>query len=178
MPVYDGSWTEWGAQRRRDARRDRPVSDVTIRLARPDDLPHIPAIALSGAETFARYGQPLGDASPPTLPEHWRGAARSRPACGSPRTTTGPVGFLAAEITDDALYVAEIDVVMERQRQGHGRRLMQAAIDCGAGRAASPASRWTTFRTIPWNAPFYASLGFVEVPQDALTPHLTAAIAG
>ena len=44
VPVYDGSWTEWGASDAGDARRDRPVSDVTIRLARPDDLPHIPAI--------------------------------------------------------------------------------------------------------------------------------------
>lgn len=151
------------------------MSDVTIRLARPDDLPHIPAISLSGAETFARYGQPLGDASSPTLPEHCE-APLAAGLLWIAEDDTGPVGFLAAEITGDALYVAEIDVVMERQRQGHGRRLMQTAIDAARARGLAGVTL-ETFRNIPWNGPFYASLGFVEVPPDLLTPHLTAAIA-
>jgi GNAT superfamily N-acetyltransferase len=151
------------------------MSVVTIRLARPDDLPHIPAISLSGAETFARYGQPLGDASSPTLPEQCE-APLAAGLLWVAEDEGGPIGFLAAEITGDALYVAEVDVVMERQRQGHGRRLLQTAIDEARSRGLA-AVTLETFRNIPWNGPFYATLGFVEAPPERLTPHLIAAIA-
>lgn len=151
------------------------MSVVTIRQARPDDLSHITAISASGEETFARYGQPLGEGSSPMQPEH----------CAAPLAAgllwiaeddSGPLGFLAAEVTGDALYVSEVDVLIERQRQGHGRRLMQVAIDAARARGLA-AVTLETFRSIPWNAPFYAKLGFVEVPEDELTPHLAAAIA-
>jgi GNAT superfamily N-acetyltransferase len=151
------------------------MSAVTIRLARPDDLAHIPAISASAAETFARYGQPLGDGSSPMLPEHCE-APLAAGLLWIAEDAAGPVGFLAAEVTGDALYVAEIDVVMERQRQGCGRRLMQTAIDA-ARRRGLAAVTLETFRSIPWNGPFYASLGFVELPPDKLTPHLASAIA-
>ena len=32
-----------------------------------------------------------------------------------------------------------------------------------------------TFRTIPWNKPFYAEMGFLELDQP--TPHLAATLA-
>jgi hypothetical protein len=35
----------------------------------------------------------------------------------------------------------------------------------------------TTFRDIPWNAPFYARLGFRELQAEELTPALRARVA-
>lgn len=35
----------------------------------------------------------------------------------------------------------------------------------------------TTFRTVPWNAPFYEKLGFVELAPVAWTPGLRARAA-
>jgi GNAT superfamily N-acetyltransferase len=151
------------------------MSVVTIRLARPDDLTHIPEISASGEETFARYGQPLGEGSAPMRPEQCE-APLAAGLLWIAEDEGGPIGFLAAEITGDALYVAEVDVLMGRQRQGHGRRLMQAAIDAARARGLA-AVTLETFRNIPWNGPFYATLGFVEVPEEELTPHLAAAIA-
>ena len=151
------------------------MSVTTIRLARPDDLALITEISVSAAETFARYGQPLGDGSSPTLPEHCEGPLAAG-LLWIAEDETGPIGFLAAEVTGDALYVAEVDVTLERQRQGHGRRLLETAIDAARARGLA-AVTLETFRTIPWNGPFYASLGFVELPPDELTPHLASAIA-
>ena len=151
------------------------MSVATIRLGRPDDLAHIPAISASGEETFARYGQPLGDGASPMQPEHCA-APLAEGLLWIAEDDSGPIGFLAAEITGDALYVAEIDVLIERQRQGHGRRLMAAAIEAARARGLA-AVTLETFRNIPWNGPFYASIGFVEVPTEALTPHLASAIA-
>ena len=51
---------------------------------------------------------------------------------------------------------------------------MQAAIDWARGRRL-PAVTLTTFRSIPWNAPFYASMGFVEL--ETPTPHLAATLS-
>lgn len=84
------------------------------------------------------------------------------------------IGFVAGEITDDCLYIEEVDVLMERQKQGHGRRLMQVAI-AWARRERLRAVTLTTFRSIPFNAPFYASMGFVVL--ETPTPHLAATLA-
>lgn len=70
-------------------------------------------------------------------------------------------------------YIAEVDVAITHQRQGIGRRLMQAAIDCARGEGLANLTL-TTRLDIPWNAPFYRSLGFVVLDEHALPPHLAA----
>jgi GNAT superfamily N-acetyltransferase len=150
------------------------VSQVTIRPGRPDDLSALDAIEQSGAETFTAFGQPLADRSPPAPSDQWAKALDDGLLWVADDAATGAIGFVAGEITADGLYVAEVDVLMERQQQGHGRRLMQAAIDW-ARRQRLPAVTLTTFRSIPFNAPFYASMGFVVL--EAPTPHLAATLA-
>jgi len=148
--------------------------DVVIRRGRVADLPSLDAIEQSGAETFTVFGEPLADGSPPGPPDQWAKALDAGLLWVAEDPASGVIGFVAGEITDDGLYIEEVDVVMERQQQGHGRRLMQAAI--GWARAQRlPAVTLTTFRHIPFNAPFYASMGFV--PLEAPTPHLAATLA-
>jgi GNAT superfamily N-acetyltransferase len=78
-----------------------------------------------------------------------------------------PGAFLAALAHDDRLHIDELDVLREHQGRGIGRRLLAHAIDHARARGFACLSL-TTFRAIPWNAPFYASLGFVEWdPRDA-----------
>ena len=151
------------------------MSVVTIRLARRNDLSHISAIEISAAEIFTRYGRPLGDGWSPTRPEHCEGPL-SAGLLWIAEDETGPIGFLAAKTIGETLHVDEVDVVVERQRQGHGRRLMETAIDAARARGLT-AVTLTTFRSIPWNAPFYASLGFVEFPPDKIPAHLAAETA-
>ena len=150
------------------------MTEVAIRPGRRDDLASLGAIEDSGAQTFAALGQPLADGSPPTPPEQWAGSLESGLLWVADDPDAGLVGFLAGQITADGLYIAEVDVLMERQRQGHGRRLMQAAIDWARGQRLT-AVTLTTFRSIPFNAPFYASMGFVEL--DPPTPHLAKTLA-
>ena len=147
---------------------------VVIRPGRPGDLPRLGAIEDSGAETFTAYGQPLADGSPPSPPDQWADALAAGLLWVADDAAVGPIGFVAGKVTDDGLYIEEVDVVMERQREGHGRRLMQAAID-GARDRRLAAVTLTTFRSIPWNAPFYASMGFDVL--EAPTPHLAATLA-
>jgi GNAT superfamily N-acetyltransferase len=150
------------------------VSQVTIRAAQREDLPAIATIEDSGAETFAVYGSPLADGSPPAPPDQWAQALDDGLLWVADDSVAGPIGFLAGKLTDDGLYIEQVDVVMERQQQGFGRRLMQVAIDWAHDHHL-PAVTLTTFRTIPWNKPFYAEMGFVEL--DIPTPHLAATLA-
>jgi len=150
------------------------VSQVVIRFGRPDDLPFLGAIEQSGAETFTVFGQPLVDGSPPAPDDQWAKALHDGLLWVADDLASGPIGFLAAERTDDGLYIEEVDVLMPRQKQGHGRRLMHAAIDWAKAEGL-PAVTLTTFRHIPFNGPFYASMGFAE--QYPPSPHLAATLA-
>ena len=76
------------------------------------------------------------------------------------------VGFIVGRDYEKDLYIAELAVARAHQRRGHGRDLMAAAI-AHAGAAGKRAVTLTTFRTVPWNGPYYASLGFVEVAPVA-----------
>ena len=83
------------------------------------------------------------------------------------------IGFAACQHFMDALHLWEIAVRRDRQGQGAGRGLMarvaQEAQERGAG-----AVTLTTFRDLPWNGPFYASLGFRALAPDELNGRLTA----
>ncbi len=70
-----------------------------------------------------------------------------------------PFGFLAGIMKDGSVHIAEIDVVRRRQKQGVGRRLMEAAIEAARAQGAAGVTL-TTDRQVAFNAPFYASVGF------------------
>ena len=60
----------------------------------------------------------------------------------------------------------------EAQGQGSGRALMKATLDLASARRL-PSVTLSTFRDIPWNAPFYASMGFKALAVNDLNPRLT-----
>jgi ribosomal protein S18 acetylase RimI-like enzyme len=81
------------------------------------------------------------------------------------------VGFAACELFEDALHVWELAVARPAQGRGAGQALMRAAIEAARGRGRA-AVTLTTFRDIAWNAPFYARLGFIEVPEATFNARL------
>lgn len=72
-----------------------------------------------------------------------------------------PIAFLAARAADGRLHIDELDVTRDHQGQGIGRRLLAAAADWARENGLQALSL-TTFRSIPWNGPFYAAFGFRE----------------
>ena len=153
------------------------MSAVTVRLACAGDLGSLAAIEASGVETFKVYGRPLGDVSESAHEGHWAGHITAGLLWVADEAGRGPIGFLAAERVDDGLYIAEVDVVMDRQRLGYGRRLMEAAIG-RARRERMSSVTLTTFREIPWNAPFYERLGFRTLSVEETPAHLGETMAG
>lgn len=72
-----------------------------------------------------------------------------------------PIAFLAAMPVGDRLHIDEFDVLREYQGQGVGRRMLTAAADWARTNGLKALSL-TTFRSVPWNGPFYAAVGFRE----------------
>lgn len=81
-------------------------------------------------------------------------------------------GFLVAEPFRRELHIWEMDVAPQFQRRGIGAGLVRAA-QIDARNTGFKALTLTTFRDVPWNAPFYARLGFEEV--TAIDAHLRLA---
>lgn len=82
-----------------------------------------------------------------------------------------PLGFLSAEITGPVLHILEISVGHLHQGFGIGRRLIDHAIETAAA-GGLDAVTLTTFRTIPWNCPFYERIGFRILADEDLSPRL------
>ncbi|MFF7292877.1 GNAT family N-acetyltransferase [Microbacterium sp. NPDC008134] len=82
-------------------------------------------------------------------------------------STHSPVGFVHVLDADGYAHLEQLSVVPTAGRQGHGRALVLAALSEAQGRGYSRVTL-RTYAEIPWNAPFYASCGFVEsLPESA-----------
>lgn len=152
------------------------VEGFIIRLARPDELTRLTEIELDAFATLAD-ARGAGDEAAHVLPQDVLRQSLDDDllfvaADGSNR----PIGFLAGVERDGTLYINEVDVARAWQRRGVGRRLMATAIETARASRLLGATL-TTDRFIPFNAPFYARLGFVEIEESDLLPLLRQTLA-
>ena len=138
-----------------------------IRAARADELPVLQEIERAAGEIFRDAGMPeIADDEPFPIEvlERFRRAGRAWVAVGD---DDWPVGYLVAEPVDGALHVEQVSVHPAHARQGLGPALLDEV-----GRQA-PLTL-TTFAEVPWNAPYYARLGFRVLDAAEWTPGLRA----
>ncbi|CAB5587636.1 GNAT family N-acetyltransferase [Pseudomonas asiatica] len=86
------------------------------------------------------------------------------------------LGFACARLEDQALHLHEISVRREAQGQGVGRKLLQQVVDAARHTGARELTL-TTFADVPWNAPFYAQLGFEVIGEGLLDARLQQILA-
>lgn len=86
------------------------------------------------------------------------------------------IGFLASQPFSRELHIWELDVAPDHQRCGIGAALLRASM-IDARNSGFAALTLTTFRDVPWNAPFYAKLGFAEVLDIEAHTRLTEVLA-
>lgn len=144
---------------------ERAVRAVKIRAGTRDDVPELMRIERDAATRFIAVGLP-GAVELPCLPadafvnvlvaEH-----------------EGLVGFALVSFHGDDLHLDELDVASSHGGRGVGRALLNAVIELARERACRRVTL-TTFRDIPFNAPFYSRVGFVEVHGDERLEKLRA----
>lgn len=152
------------------------MTSTFIRPAVESDLPHLPEIERSASRAFRGTDLDVEALANATPAEGWRGALRAGTLWVMDDGTGTPIAFLGAEAAGEELHIRELDVVLDRQGQGLGRRLL-AHVIAWARAARLEALTLTTFRTVRWNGPFYASMGFREL-SPAETPPRLAEILG
>jgi GNAT superfamily N-acetyltransferase len=86
-----------------------------------------------------------------------------------------PAGFALVGWVDGNVHLDQLAVHPGRMRQGVGGRLVTAVLDHAAASGA-PAVTLTTFRDVPWNAPWYTRHGFTVLPEERWGPELRALV--
>lgn len=87
-----------------------------------------------------------------------------------------PVGFAYAVILGSEAHLDEMDVHPDHGRRGIGTRLLETVIDWGRS-CGYAGLTLITFRHLPWNAPFYARLGFEPLPPKNTNAKIRSLIA-
>lgn len=82
-----------------------------------------------------------------------------------------PVGFAVASVHGRRIHLEELDVLPEHGRKGVGSALVRAVEDYALNTDCTEITL-TTFGDVPWNAPFYASIGFEVIPEPELDAQL------
>jgi GNAT superfamily N-acetyltransferase len=130
---------------------------VLIRLAQPAELPYLQEIENASGEVFRDIGMPeIADDDPMSLEalaEHEVWVAVGERGV--------PVAFIAVGDVAGATHVHQVSVHPSHARQGIGAALIEHV------RRAGRAVTLTTFRDVPWNAPYYERLGFRPVTEPS-----------
>ncbi|HEO9145153.1 TPA: GNAT family N-acetyltransferase [Enterobacter asburiae] len=143
--------------------------NITVRPTRCDDVYALPAIERAAGERFRRYPELawLAEGEVISTEQHLEYAERGQSwlALANDR----PVGFILTEAHSSSLFIVELSVDLDWQGKGIGRQLIACVAD-HARKLGLTSLTLTTFRDVPWNAPFYARLGFEQIAE--LTPEL------
>ena len=145
-----------------------------VALARPQDLRLIPSIELAAAQLLRGHA-PETVLNEVTSDRVLSDAQRDGRLWVALAGDT-PVGFAHVELFEpNAIHLDELDVHPHHGRRGLGTRLVRAV--CAWAQARGDLSvTLATFREVPWNMPFYARLGFEEIPRAELSPALRSVV--
>lgn len=132
----------------------------------------LPGIERAAAERFSREDLPDSLRGAATSLGEFEAAARAGRLWIAWIADSGrPVGFALAAVVGGCAHLQEMDVLPEHGRRGLGQALVEAVVDW-ARQHGFRALTLTTFRSVPWNAPFYRRLGFRALTPAELTPAL------
>lgn len=147
----------------------------TIIEARPKDVACLAAVELAAARMLVGHAPEsvLND----TTSNEVLFAAQNKGHLWVAIANDVPVGFAHLRVLDpEVIHLEEIDVLPEHGRRGIGTQLVKAVCRWAAANGYRYVTL-TTFRHVPWNMPFYARLGFEEIPYTEITPSLRSIIA-
>lgn len=144
-----------------------------VRLAVAEELGGLAEVESASSRMFIPYG----------LDERFWGSVTSVAALEQARSggmlwvgvnaEDKPVGFALVKLKDGGAHLDELGVHPEHGRRGVGAALVEAV--CGWARAQGlSAVTLCTLRDVPFNAPFYERLGFVELPEREAGSELQA----
>jgi len=139
-----------------------------IGLARGGDAEFLPAIEERAASLFSPDDVSPELAADPTKASVYQEAQKDGRVFVARDETDRIVGFAHLTWIDEHAHLEELDVEPTFGRRGIGRRLALAACDWARAQGSDRITL-STFRDVPWNAPFYSRLGFETIPDSELS---------
>ncbi len=134
-----------------------------------DEIPELIAIDLAASQLFAGTGMLPDEELLDHVPADVFEAAIPAGHAFVARDRKGvPAGFVLTSLKGDTLYLDQISVHPEHGRRGLGAALIRRVFE-DAGERGLKTVTLSTFRDLPWNAPFYRTLGFRELKRKQLT---------
>jgi GNAT superfamily N-acetyltransferase len=140
---------------------------VSIEPATKSHLSAIPRIEQAAAAMFAEADLPLHIRYRVTDRATLASAQRDGRLWVALNAKREPVGFAHVCLIDDQAHLDEMDVHPDFARRGIGTALVNTVVDWARLQGYEELTL-ITFRHLPWNAPFYAALGFEIVSDDLL----------
>ena len=140
-----------------------------IRSALERDVPFLPEIERQASALFLDWAEELdltADKLQQVTPENvFLSAQRKGLLWVATVNSVEVVGFALVKWVDGLVHLKELDVLPNHGRKGIGTGLVRT-VCLWAEEKGIPAVTLTTFRDIPWNAPFYARLEFQVVSPN------------
>jgi len=132
-----------------------------VRIATQDDLAALPAIEQAADTLFevAGFGAMPAPATMAELSDADLVLVIGEPA----------VGYLRVEVVNGAPHIEQVSVRPKSMKRGYGSALIEGACEWARSRGFGSITL-CTFADVPWNGPWYARRGFVEI--SALSPAL------
>lgn len=132
---------------------------MRIRVAAPAELPLLQDIERAAGEAFRPLGMDdIADDEPLPL-DVLEGYRREGRAWVAVDAADHPVAYLLSDTVDGAAHIEQVSVHPDAARRGVGRALIEH-LAAAAREQGLTALTLTTFTEVPWNAPYYARLGF------------------
>ncbi len=133
-------------------------------MARPGELAQLAAIERHAGELLGGHPAAAVFAASPTDPALFVQGLQRQCLWVSEQVPGTVSGYLLAGELDGDFHVQQMDVLPAYARQGHGRALLRHAL-AQARLRGYRAAVLSTLIDVPWNAPFYASEGFMAWPR-------------
>ena len=138
-----------------------------MRPARGNEIGELQNIDLASATLFRGTGLidfgPLGEPTEPIPEDRLRRGFGEGLIWVAVDDREELVGFALCSDRREDLYLDQLSVLPRHSRRGLGTRLVRRSLQEAEARAFRRVSL-STFRKVPWNGPFYRTLGFREVP--------------
>lgn len=140
-----------------------------IRSATPAEIETLREIERAAGECFRGIGMPEVADDEPLPAQVLAGYQHAGRALVAVHDVHGVAAYLIHDTVDGSLHIEQVSVRPDHARRGLGRALID-----GAERAEpwTEAVTLTTFRDVPWNAPYYARCGFRILDETEWTPGL------
>lgn len=142
---------------------------MQFRSGKAGDIPAIAAIERASAQRFLDIGMTeIADDDPTPEALLLERIAQDRLFIAVDQQS---VAFVIFDVVDEHFYIEQIDVNPTQAGKRIGARLIELVED-RAREEDRQGLLLSTFRDVPWNAPYYRRLGFTDISDNALSPAL------